>query len=246
MPGTVLNLQTTADGKPEVYAADNNTRTARVYQPAAPVANAEQAYVATSRKRTPPAAEMAEHEEETAAPLQETVAGRENKKSKHCRRNSGRRRDRHRTQATEKKAVDESKMTALEKLKAHMDKSVYADRKEHFAPQQSNDTEDALNGDNTEEVATLPARKAAKARPVAEPERNRKKEKETVAKGKDKAKEKPNAKGKSKARSHTVRKGETAFGIAERYDISVSQLQKWNKLSSAKKIQPGMKLKVQP
>jgi LysM repeat protein len=247
MPGTVLNLQSTAGDKPNVYASGNKATAAATYERATPVTSTDNAYIATNRKTTPSSAEMAEHEEETAAPLEKTVAARNNKKVNIADETPVE--EEIATERVQQKKVDESKMTALEKLKAHMDKSVYAGRKENFTPQQSSTTEQTGNED-AEEIATVPARKAAKvkAAPVAEPERNRKKEKEVAAKGKDKKKEKekPNAKGKNKPKSHTVRKGETAFGIAERYDISVSQLQKWNKLSAAKKIQPGMKLKIQP
>lgn len=241
MPGTALNLQSSADSKPNVYASGNRATT--TYEHTAPVASTENAYIPTNRKSTPSSNEMAEHEEETAAPLQETVARRENKKVNIADETPVE--EQIAAQRKQQRNVDESKMTALEKLKAHMDKSVYAGRKENFEPQQSSTTAEASDND-AEEIATLPARKVAKATPVAEPERNRKKEKETVVKGKEKLKEKLNAKSKTRVKSHTVKKGESAFAIAQRYDITVSQLQKWNKLSSAKKIQPGMKLKVQP
>ncbi len=244
--GTVLSLQGESEDKPEVYTAGRaraTSPTGPTYTAKAPAATAttDNAYVATNRKTTPTAAEMEVREEETAAPLEKTVATRSQKKVNIA--------DETPVEETiandrrQKKQADESKMTALEKLKAHMDRSVYADRKEHFAPQQSGTPAAASTDSDDEEIATVPARKNARA-VQPEPEPSRRNSKEALAKGKDKHKEQPKA--KAKVKSHTVKRGETAFGIAERYDITVNQLQKWNKLSSAKKIQPGMKLKVQP
>lgn len=42
---------------------------------------------------------------------------------------------------------------------------------------------------------------------------------------------------------HTVTRGETAWGIAQRYNVSVIQLKDWNRLSSYA-LRPGQKLKV--
>jgi LysM repeat protein len=47
-----------------------------------------------------------------------------------------------------------------------------------------------------------------------------------------------------KPRYHTVRHGETLFGIAQKYGISVSKLRGLNKLTKAQRIQPGQKLLV--
>lgn len=43
---------------------------------------------------------------------------------------------------------------------------------------------------------------------------------------------------------HQVRRGDTLWGIARRYDVSVSQLRSWNSLSSRSAIQPGQRLRV--
>lgn len=242
--GTVLSLQGESDNKPEVYTAGRaraTSPTSPVYAAKAPAAATDNAYVTTNRKATPTAAEMEVHEEETAAPLEKTVANRTQKKVNIADETPVE--ETIANERSQKKKADESKMTALEKLKAHMDRSVYADRKEHFSPQQSGTPAAATDYAGDDEVATVPARKAARAA-QPDPEPSRRNSREAIAKGKDKHKEQPKA--KAKAKSHTVKRGETAFGIAERYDITVSQLQKWNKLSSAKKIQPGMKLKVQP
>lgn len=243
--GTVLSLQGEAEDKPEVYTAGRaraSSPTGPTYATKAPAtATTDNAYVTTNRKTTPTAAEMEVREEETAAPLEKTVATRSQK-----RVNIADETPVEETIASErvqKKQADESKMTALEKLKAHMDRSVYADRKEHFTPQQSGTPVTASTHSDDEEIATVPARKNIRT-VQPEPDPSRRNSNEALAKGKDKHKEQPRA--KARVKSHTVKRGETAFGIAERYDITVSQLQKWNKLSSAKKIQPGMKLKVQP
>ena len=49
---------------------------------------------------------------------------------------------------------------------------------------------------------------------------------------------------KPTARTHTVAKGETLSTIADRYDVSTSDLQDWNNLKSANNIQAGQKLTV--
>jgi LysM repeat protein len=130
---------------------------------------------------------------------------------------------------------DESKMSALDKLKAHMDKTVYAGNKE-FEPKASGHYDEQPVASADEDVVTTPARRN-NAVSVKETKAE-KKTKEAVKK-----KEALKPKAKVKAKSHTVKRGETLFEIAEKYDVTVSQLQKMNKLGS-KKIQPGMKLKV--
>lgn len=47
-----------------------------------------------------------------------------------------------------------------------------------------------------------------------------------------------------KPRYHTVRRGETLFGIAQKYGTSISKLRGLNKLTKAQRIQPGQKLLV--
>lgn len=221
VPGTVLNLQGMAEGKPELYAA--NSAAPRGNQSNTTKVNNDESFVPAGKKSDdPPSVDITEEPEETTVttpaasqrvniadekPVEEVIA-EERKK--------------------EAPVKDERKMTALEKLKAHMDKTVYAER--HFEPKSSgNYDENTTAALAEEEPATTPARSSAvKNKPVEE----KKKTRETV---------KPKA--KTKARSHTVRKGETLFEIAQKYDLTVSQLQKMNKLSGMK-IQPGMKLKV--
>lgn len=45
---------------------------------------------------------------------------------------------------------------------------------------------------------------------------------------------------------HIVQKGETAYGISKKYDISLKQLSDWNQLNGNMNIQIGQRLKVQP
>ncbi|MBW1801101.1 MAG: LysM peptidoglycan-binding domain-containing protein [Deltaproteobacteria bacterium] len=46
----------------------------------------------------------------------------------------------------------------------------------------------------------------------------------------------------AKKRSHTVRKGETLFGIAKKYGVAVDEMRRINKMSRGKDIYPGQKL----
>jgi len=48
----------------------------------------------------------------------------------------------------------------------------------------------------------------------------------------------------ARARTHTVRKGETVGGIAQRYRISQAQLRSWNNIPKSGMIRVGQKLKV--
>ncbi|NBR83842.1 MAG: LysM peptidoglycan-binding domain-containing protein, partial [Flavobacteriia bacterium] len=44
---------------------------------------------------------------------------------------------------------------------------------------------------------------------------------------------------------YTVRPGDTLYGIAQRYPgISPEQIMEWNRIRSARKIKPGMKLRI--
>jgi membrane-bound lytic murein transglycosylase D len=52
------------------------------------------------------------------------------------------------------------------------------------------------------------------------------------------------AKTSSSVKYHTVRKGESLSAIADRYDVSQSQLMSWNDIDNANKVYAGQKLKV--
>lgn len=126
-------------------------------------------------------------------------------------------------------------LSALDKLKAHMDKAVYGQQQTDFEPKTSKTytPETTSSTSNTAESnnTTLPAR-------------NNTANNNTTTNNKPaKQSERITPAAKAKPTVHTVKRGETLFGIADKYDLTVSQLQKLNKLGS-KQIQPGMKLKL--
>jgi membrane-bound lytic murein transglycosylase D len=43
---------------------------------------------------------------------------------------------------------------------------------------------------------------------------------------------------------HVVTSGDTVWEIAQKYNVSVNEILKWNNLSRTSRIQPGQKLKV--
>ncbi len=48
------------------------------------------------------------------------------------------------------------------------------------------------------------------------------------------------------SKTHTVKAGETLYGIGRKYDVSLEELRKLNNLSAKSKIFPGQKLKLTP
>jgi LysM repeat protein len=214
-PGTILSLQSAADSKPETYLASGKTATSAA---AIPVPAKEDTYVATNRATRAKAAAAEEIETEVEAPFNERVNIADEKPVEE-------------TIAEERsQAKPAANASPLDKLKAHMDKTVYANEKK-FEPKSSGNYEEENTSEDQEEITTVPARKAVAVQKKNAPA-PQKQQKET-----------PKAKAKTKARTHTVKKGESLFSIAQKYDLTVSQLQKMNKLGS-KKIQPGAKLKV--
>lgn len=225
--GSLLSLQTNAIEKPEVYQIADNTEPANTITNNAK--NSNEGYIATKKtsystpehivnKAEEPAEEISNTGSVNIAnekPVEETIA----------------------EERSQKKTVDESKLSALDKLKAHMDKTVYASNNE-FEPKSSRNYEPAENNTYAEETVTVPAKKVVTTATVTPREKKAAEQK----KAEQKKKEVVNARNKSK--NHTVRKGESLYSIAEKYDLTVSQLQKINKLGGAKKITPGMKLKV--
>lgn len=234
--GSVLNLQSSADTRPELYAANAPRKSAPVR---ASRASESTDFVAAGKKSEPvPETKIGDEPEDMPA---ERQASAQNE-----RVNIANEQPVEEAIAEERRSTtpkkDESKMTALEKLKAHMDKTVYAGKE--FEPKSSGHYDE--QNSTTEEITTVPARRnapSAKANYAA----REKEVKETTGQKKGKDKERVKPKAKAKAKNHTVRKGETLFEIAQRYDLTVPQLQKLNKqLHGNKKIQPGMKLKVAP
>ena len=49
----------------------------------------------------------------------------------------------------------------------------------------------------------------------------------------------------AKANFHTVKKGDTLYSLAKKYEVELKDLKKWNNLTS-NLLQPGQKLKLQP
>ena len=49
----------------------------------------------------------------------------------------------------------------------------------------------------------------------------------------------------SKPNFHKVKKGDTLFSLAKKYEVSLKDLMKWNNLTS-NLLQPGQQLKLQP
>jgi LysM repeat protein len=233
--GSVLNLQGATDAPPKVYASSANTNENSYRK-----TSSNDGYVTAGKKQDAPRQVVIDDAEEKATTTTTPAAATNNK-----RVNIADETPVEETIAYERKQApqttlskkDESKMSALDKLKAHMDKTVYADNTKFEPKSSGNYSEKTVTEEPEEEVVTTPARRN---NPAAERE-----VKATEKKKKEAAKKKEEIKPKAKAKpkTHTVRKGETLFEIAEKYDMTVSQLQKANKLGS-KKIQPGMKLKL--
>jgi len=217
--GTVLNLQSTAMAKPEMVTYTKQEAPDNTYATKATKA-AETAYIPTKKTTYSTPEHIVEQPKKATkeevvnianeTPVEETIAAQNATKS------------------------GDAKVSPLDKLKAHMDKTVYANDKT-FEPKSSKNYDDD-NTDYYEETVSLPARKVnnpTSAKPV---------EKKVVEK--KTSKEKAVVAAKAKSKSHTVKKGESLFSIASKYDLTVAELQKANKLGKAKVITPGMKLKV--
>jgi LysM repeat protein len=234
VPGTVLNLQAMADGAPQVYTSSATKKANTGNYNRATASN--DGYVAAGKKDEKPHEVIIDDTELVSAPAKtERVNIADEKPVEETIAEERNARPERKPAPVSKK--DESKMSALDKLKAHMDKTVYASNQE-FEPKASRHYDDQpVAVVEEEEVITTPAARRNNVS-VKETKAEAKKAKEATKK-----KEAIKPKAKAKAKSHTVKKGETLFEIAEKYDITVSQLQKMNKLGS-KKIQPGMKLKV--
>jgi LysM repeat protein len=236
IPGSVLNLQTVSDKVPDVYVSNAPaTSAATSTSPKVTRSSNDAAFVPAGKKEnTPPPAANDDATEVAPAPA---VSYQKAKAEPAVNiANEPAVEDEVATTIPAKKQIqnttsqNEKKMSALDKLKAHMDQVVYNEK--GFEPK-STGTYDATKRkpvvdeeDAPEEVvAKVPAKKVA-AKSTEKPEQ---KVTPKAAKGKEK--------------THTVKKGETLYSIAEKYDLTVKELQKLNKTSS-KTIQVGDKLKV--
>lgn len=216
VPGSVLNLQTPSDKVPETYIANqsnNNSESNRVVQlsndagfvPAGkpPVEindNNEDNEVVNT---TPPATT-------TNAPVNianETPVEEEIVETR---------------PANQQPVPTPKNQSALDKLKAHMDKVVY--NQTEFEPKA---TGNYNNGNDTEDETVAPTTVTKTDNLKTTKPKN----------------QKPSPKASVKPKVHTVKKGETLFAIADKYGMTVKELQKLNKIKSSN-IQPGTKLKV--
>lgn len=239
LPGSVLNLQAMAADAPKTYSSAAAAKKAATSKAAGTIYNNE-GYVTAGKKSDAPRQVVLDDIEEVKTeagpvatnsgsinianekPVEETIA-QEKAQAKISKK-------------------EESKMSALDKLKAHMDKTVYADN-QTYEPKASGHYDENVVSAEEEVVTTTPARRnVVSARETKTEERKQPKAAEKREKD-NKSKKKEILKAKAKTKNHTVKKGETLFDIAEKYDLTVTQLQKINKLNS-KKIQAGMKLKI--
>jgi LysM repeat protein len=117
-------------------------------------------------------------------------------------------------------ASPKEESSPLAKLKAYMDKVVYATPANEKEAEPSAPAHTISAGPKPV-ITTLPARKTAV---------------------------KPSSlhKAASTGRFYTVQKGDTAFGIAEKYKISLRQLKEWNHLPKSMTVNKGQKLRVAP
>ncbi len=66
----------------------------------------------------------------------------------------------------------------------------------------------------------------------------------TSSKRINKSKKKKEYKNKGKYVIYRVKKGDTLWGITQKYKITISQLRKWNNLKKSQALKPGMTLKI--
>lgn len=123
------------------------------------------------------------------------------------------------TEETEETAPD-SQRSPLDKLKAYMDKTVYVDKQQTAAINRSS----SVIKEEESYTATVPARRLAQSK-------------------NNNTSPEVHASISQKTAFHTVVRGDTAFSISKKYGITISQLQQWNKLSSAT-VPLGKRLRV--
>lgn len=230
VPGSVLNLQATSDQVPEVYVntpnvASNNSTTGQ------PRLSNDAGFVPAGKKET--ANRSVEINDDAAVDViapQEKASNTKKTPTVNIADEPAVEDEIIATKPAKKQAEtkDEKKMSALDKLKAHMDQAVYTDK--DFQPKATG----TYKEDNRKAVASRDEEEPASVTAPAKKSGTKVAAKKTVT---------PKAAAKSKVKVHTVRKGETLYEIAEKYDLTVKELQKINKMTS-KTIQPGKKLKV--
>lgn len=125
---------------------------------------------------------------------------------------------------------DLSNLSPLDRLKRYMDKSVYTNenkaQKKPSSPKPSSQVKPSKNNPSTP-ITTLPPAQQNKIT------NNQSSNSRVQAPG-----------ANSAVKYYTVKKGDTAFSIAKRFNITVNQLAKWNQLPASNQIAIGQKLKV--
>lgn len=130
----------------------------------------------------------------------------------------------------EEEEEDLSNLSPLDRLKRYMDKSVYTN--ENNAPKKSSSVQNPSQVvpskiESSNHVTTLPPAQQNKI---------------NNSQSSNSRTQTPAA--QSAIKYYTVKKGDTAFSISKKFNITVSQLAKWNQLPASNQISIGQKLKV--
>lgn len=233
VPGSVLNLQGPAEGKPEVYTLRKTGR-----EPVERRGGPEEGYI--YKKDIAGAGYAAPGGEASAGPESEVpevsdaasllaadpdettqVAQADPVDEPQELRRTEKRKLRKSEEVAGPEEVAEEDLTPLEKLKRHMDKNVYANQNRDWREDEA--SQQHAEPASPEQITTFPARRLASA--DAQP----------AGRGEQSV---------GGERYHTVRSGDTAFSISKRYGISLEQLRTWNNLPASMVIQKGQRLRV--
>lgn len=164
-----------------------------------------------------------------------------------------------------KSEKEQKPLTRLEKLRARMDKIVYDDEQTTSANQGDNSqleekenvqsqtqSTEGISSDSQSVVPekSLDINPTEKLKAYMNSTKQSKKDpvRTTLPPGrkKNKAPIMPSNGRVEKPRYYTVGRGDTAFSIAKRFDISVSQLKEWNHLPKSMVVQKGQRLRIAP
>jgi len=221
-PGSVLQLQSEAANAPEVYIPSSKPVATT---PLARKANtAEEAYVVVknSQAGTPeptPYKQQPTSAANTTAPAPAAPAPARNTVVPAQQPVAAA------TTARAPEVIeDNSNLSPYEKLKRHMDKQV-----SNTSSYNETRMQETVSAPAADPYVTTPARNTAQ--PAASQAPSRQSSGTTTS---------PKA---TANKFHTVKKGETLTGIAQKHGVTVKQLQDWNKVS-AKTLKAGQKLKV--
>lgn len=157
-------------------------------------------------------------------------------------------------QASIEKKQSDKELTPTEKLRAMMNKIVYGES----SASENNDNE--TTSDKEEDMGnTVPKNTSQKPSPTEKlraymktVKANRESEKESnnslIIQNQvdEKANEIQNHENTTKQKFYTVKRGDTAYGIAKRFGITLKQLKEWNHLTASMAVPLGDRLKVAP